>query len=797
MIVTLKNFANDVLGEDSWKINNILQSPKSINAISPTQIYIEENAVEENKIKLFCNNYLTQDEIYRNLYTLTNNIQFFIEQNKEKLQEYSPKTNFDEVFIDICNKEDLNIELLFKNLGLIKMMFIRKLDKKELTIGCSQDEKYITPARNVKFYATYSHSKGHHLLSESIEFQVGKLKREKGAISITPKIEVDNNEIYISIVCSLTRFLTQKDKFKALKWTKARENSIVVFVNETYYHPSLTWERDIRLAERTIKNLKSHDSKYIIIKHLKENYNITIDTIRDSITAEEDVHPNILISYNHFMGRKPTMKKGISLIDKWDIVNSILDKIEGLSLVYTLPQVDFKTELKETAKNNLISSANLNSNNKILLERCIWRNPITNIDLFIIYRKEDYQESLYTATLQAIEDGVFEKDKELPQNSEGMYLLELSNKTLTLRVHDIEVDEALGARKVEGNDTETLKDRREKIERVLPKINNDSISIALMSVPQQGKIDAKQIIRNALDSMGIVNQNILPPEEKAMGQVNSNKIRTAIQDLLDDIGLANINQEIKEDEIIYTMYKANRIPLICRLDNHMAEINIPCINDKYYSLNEIVSILYKVNEKRLYIKKLIQKKLINEEYEKMEREANNKFLEDIKKENKKVICILENGEIKRDSMLHCLNGKIQADIREAVEYFITTDMLETVAIQVKNNSVTKPSVGAVYKLPFKNCFISMGSVLKAEKGARDESKFREWVNSKGKITYGFKKEYASRNAYEIRMNKDELRILKLIHNLRLAVTTDSHLNMTIGTKYIGGLSKNIKDFTEK
>ena len=379
----------------------------------------------------------------------------------------------------------------------------------------------------------------------------------------------------------------------------------------------------------------------------------------------------------------------------------------------------------------------------------------SNINLYIVH---DGENKIFDTVVDTIENGIFAANKGLQILEEGNYRLSVGDgKEVLLKVLNTQVKDVLSPKE----DKEETEDRLFKINK---EINFEGdFNIALVELENRNdSTDAKSILRNSLDKIGIINQFIEKKDEDI-----SHRVRAAVLDLLNDIGFGNANQAIKENQVIYTMHKIKDINIIARLDNESIEVYIPSVIEEFIHINKVYSYL---SEIRLH-------KSNNNEL------SLDTFIKLLNKEKREKIVILEEGEVKRNSILTSMDLESIERIKRNTDIYITTDLLNRDFIQTLDEDI---SLGkGVYK-SHNNVYISVGEKVQGNNSTVIASKVRAWINTNGGTSIGATTEYKNRIAFEIRSNKDDFDIIKLIHNLRLNVTTYKHLNRTIITDYITG-----------
>lgn len=141
--------------------------------------------------------------------------------------------------------------------------------------------------------------------------------------------------------------------------------------------------------------------------------------------------------------------------------------------------------------------------------------------------------------------------------------------------------------------------------------------------------------------------------------------------------------------------------------------------------------------------------------------------------------ILENGETQYNTITRNLDHNLIEKIKLYSKEYISTE----------DNKVTLGT--GIYKIK-NGVYISIGNKGQ-DKTTTEASKIRSWVNKFKRQSIGATISYKDRIAYEIRVhnNKANDDICKLMHKLRLSITTHSHLNRCITTDYIRGLAKHL------
>lgn len=751
IITLIKAYANEVLQKE-WMADSVLKLPYSVNATNPASLLLKEDGYENGFVEFYCHESLSKVELDRIVYNLKSSIEEFIERHRKGLEEYDSKVNLDDITINFQSEAIVDTKFLSENLSLVKVLFLRKLSNKLIFIGTGEDDKYLLEGREVKFFPSYSRQAGHMLISEIIDINVSN-RIEKMAYYITPNVEVYDGEIYLYPLIGVKRLVSYK-RLNSIQYGTAESYSTLVFDGSAYYSPRIAYRQG---KESDIKELQVVYQDWRLYKYLEEFRGITFKEIKKHIEGADE--PNIYLVYSNKLGNKHKLGSGVPSCDKLDIFNYIKTNIDGLESIEPIEELKIKNRL----------GGGLTNTDKIALSNTMFRNNRTEIELLVI---QPTSSTLYQNTIDVIESGkLIEDNVDLTIFKRGVYFFKIGNKeNIQLLVRHVPSVAGLEI-KSEG---ETLKERLSKLLNDIGEISPTRITLALIDLENMGKYDAKLIIRNALDSYGIINQFI----DSKTG-INTNKIASGLRDLLNDIGLGNLNQSIGQNEVIYTLHKTSKINFICRLCNDTVEIKIPCVTDSYCYISDIYKVLP-------FVKDIVK------DLDDMDSLAIGTFLKDIKEENRDVIVILENGETQYNTILGSLNDENIKEIKLYTKEYITTDLLgHQEVIQISEN---KPTLGTgIYKIN-ENTYISIGDKGQ-DKTSIEASKIRTWTNKHDKMSIGATISYKDRVAYEIRIHNHKQKcaddICELIHKLRLSLTTHSHLNRCMSTDYILGLDKHL------
>jgi hypothetical protein len=750
IITLIKSYAIDILQKE-WMASNVLKLPYTLNAINPAALLLKEDGYEDGIVDFCCHASLSKNELDRMSYLLTNSIEDFIEKHRKGLEEYNPTINLENININPKLQGSVDIKFLNENLALVKILFMRELSKRPIFIGTSDDEKYIQEGREIKFYPAYNRQRGHMLISEIIDIDIsGKIERM--AYTITPNVEAKDGDIYIYPMIGIKRMVNRK-RFNSIQYGTANSYSTLVFDGKTYYFPRVAYRENKKTNNKEVQ-LISEDWR--LYTYLEEFKGITFNDIKEHI--EGDDKQNIYLTYSNKLGNKHNLNSGVPTCDKLDIYNHIKANMEGLETIAPIQELKMKRP-----------SGGLDNTDKIVLSKTIHRNDITDLELLVLHPPTS---TLYEETISVIEsEKLIKNNIGLTIDGDGLYSLETSdNKIINLTVKNIP---SIVGLEIKADD-ETVEERLEKLINDMGEKSPHKVTLTLIDLENMGKYDAKAIIRNTLDGHGIINQFI----EGNKG-INENKIASGLRDLLNDIGLGNLNQAIEENEVVYTLHKANKINFICRIDNNTVEIKVPMITEDYCHVTDIYPVLPFIKDK---IKDI----------ENIDSLAIAIFLQDIEQEKRDVIVILENGETQYNTIVKNLDQDIDTieKIKSHAKEYITTDLLgHQEVIQLKDGKVTLGT--GIYKIK-DGVYISIGDKGQ-DKTTTEASKIRRWSNSYGKVSIGATISYKDRIAYEIRIHKNEEAddMCELVHKLRLAMTMHSHLNRCITTDYILGFVKHL------
>lgn len=730
----IRDYAKDVLNKE-WMAGNVTRIPHVINSVNPVGLFMNSEGNDNDFIALYCNNTLKSEDIKKAMYIITNSIEEFITQHKEGIEEYTGASLDMEVSIDLKLQGNTDEKFLKNNISLIKALIIKAMCGKALNIGMQENDNYVTPAINVRLYPCYSKSDGHHLITDILEY-----KDYKYAIYISPQIELIDKDIYLFPNVGVKRFIRGIETKEAIKYSKANVNTILIHDGDHYHTPRVGFDKKA-------KEVKIISDDWKLFKFLEDN-GITFEQIKDSIENQEE-SDYIFLQYHPKLGRKSKIGSGLPAQDKLDIYNYINRVIPELEPINELEEIKYRNK-----------AGAINNSDKLILANTIYRNNVNYINLYVIH---DGKNKLFDTVVDTIENGLISSNKGLIKLDGYNYkILTNDRKEVLLNLIDTSV-----------KDTLSPKEDKEEVEDRLLKINKEinfkgDFSIALIELENRNEsTDAKNILRNSLDRIGIINQFIEKKDEQMC-----HRVRSAILDLLNDIGFGNANQTIKPNQVIYTMHKIKDTNIIARLDNETIEVCIPPLVEEFIHVSKVYSYLSEVNLYKSNNKNL----------------SLDKFIKLLKEEKREKIVILESGEVKKNSILHTVDLGWIEKIKENSDVYITTDLLNREFVQILDGDI---SLGkGLYKC-HDDTYISVGEKVQGNSSTVVASKVRAWTNTKGGTSVGATTEYKNRISFEIKTNKSDFEIIKLIHNLRLNVTTYKHLNRTIITDYIIGLEKHM------
>lgn len=730
----IRDYAKDVLNKE-WMAGNVTRIPHVINSINPVGLFMKSEGNDNDFIALYCNSTLKTEDIKKAMYIITNSIEEFITKHKEGIEEYIGGPLDIDVSMDLKLQGHTDEKFLKNNISLIKALIIKAMSGKTLNIGMQENDNYVTPAINVRLYPCYSKSDGHQLITDILEY-----KDYKYAIYISPQIEEIDNDIYLFPNVGVKRFIRGIETKEAIKYSKANANTILIYDGEYYYTPRVS-------VDKKTKEIKGVSDDWKLFKFL-EDKGITFEQIKDSIESKEE-SDYIFVQYHPKLSRKSKIGSGLPAQDKLDIYNYINRVIPELEPINELEEITYRNK-----------AGAINNSNKLILANTIYRNNANDINLYVIH---DGKNKLFDNVVDIIERGLISGNKGLVKLEGYNYkILTGDGKEALLKLIDTHVKDTLSPKE----DNEEADDRLLKINKEID--FEGDFNIALIELENRDEsTDAKNILRDSLDRMGIINQFIEKKDEEMC-----HRVRSAILDLLNDIGFGNANQKIKPNQVIYTMYKIKDKNIIARLDNENIEVCIPLLVEEFIYISKVYRYLNEVN---LYKSNNMELSL-------------DKFIKLLRDEKREKIVILESGEVKKNSILHTVDLEWIEKIKANSDVYITTDLLNREFVQILDGDI---SLGkGLYKC-HDDTYISVGEKVQGNSSTVVASKVRAWTNTRGGTSVGATTEYKNRIAFEIKTNKSDFEIIKLIHNLRLNVTTYKHLNRTIITDYIMGLEKHL------
>lgn len=730
----IRSYAKDVLNKE-WLAGNVTRIPHVVNSVNPVGLFMKSEGNDEDFIALYCNSTLKPEEVNRAMYIITNSIEEFIIQHKDGIEDYTSCSVDLDISIDLTLEGHTDGKFFKENKALIKALILKAMAGRELNIGMQDHDSYITPYVNVKLYPCYSKSDGHHLITDIIAY-----KDYKYAIYIYPQIEVIGEEIYLFPNVGVKRFIKGIETKEAIKYSKASKNTILIHDGEYYHTPRVSFDKknqEIKIASEDWKLFKFLEDKGITFKQIK-----------DYVEGQEESN-YIFVQYHQKLGRKSKIGSGLPSQDKLDIYNYINEVIPELEPINELEEIKYKNK-----------AGAINNSGKLILANSIYRNDLKNINLYIVY---DGENKIFDTVVEIIENSIIAGNKGLVKLGGYSYRLLIGDgKEVILKLIDTHAKYTLSPK----SDKEEVEERLLKINKEIKFVGE--FNLALVELENRNdSTDAKNILRNSLDKIGIVNQFIEKNDEEI-----THRVRAGILDLLNDIGFGNANQLIKENQVIYTMHRIKDINIIARLDNESIEVYIPEVVEEFIHISKVYS----------YLSELSLHKSNNNEL------SLNTFIKLLEGEQREKIVVLEEGEVKKNSILTFIDSDSIERIKEKSDIYITTDLLNREFIQILDNDI---SLGKGLYKSHDNVYISVGEKVQGNNSTVVASKVRAWTNTKGGTSVGATTEYKNRIAFEIKSNKNDFEIIKLIHNLRLNSTTYKHLNRTIITDYITGLEKHI------
>ena len=151
----------------------------------------------------------------------------------------------------------------------------------------------------------------------------------------------------------------------------------------------------------------------------------------------------------------------------------------------------------------------------------------------------------------------YKKEPNIEKINNNQYSIKLYNKTIIFNIIEI-ISDKIAGRKISEN--ENYEDRKKIILNAMGQVKENSIaSVLIDDLRKSPKVDSKNIIRLALNSIGIVNQFIIDDvgaenkTDEDRDNAFDNKTRAAMLDLLNDIGFVNASGVI-ENKVIYSFW---------------------------------------------------------------------------------------------------------------------------------------------------------------------------------------------------------------------------------------------------
>lgn len=367
---------------------------------------------------------------------------------------------------------------------------------------------------------------------------------------------------------------------------------------------------------------------------------------------------------------------------------------------------------------------------------------------------------------------------------EATYLLHLQNKDMSLNIVEI-MDKDITSRKKSEN--ETAIDRANIIKHNLGEFEDNSIVLVELERRNE-RIDAKGILRDALNKLGVVNQFIIP-----VGSTSkmNNKTRASLLDLFNDFGFTNANiklndkviysfgyidlnpdsNEIYEEKIIDEEIDKGKqvISFVIRMDDDTIEVRpvLEQYEGEWFHISEINNILYKIKKQRgtsLDISFMEDEEILEE-------------IRNIIDEDERDKIVIASHQLKIDEEL---TTKLFSTLKNAS--VVQTSISRTEVAQINNETDKAGILKCIYKINDSH-YRSVGEKVIGMKQNAKDFKFND-----------FTKEYKYRNLFDIKIvksNMDNDLLASIIHNLRNTMTTKVHLNTDILTEHIMSFEKHL------
>lgn len=780
-IVNIVKFISDFCAflEKPYLKNAILNLPMVINTINPGKMVMKEYGNGESFLELY---YASTSpclaDIDEAINLIKETIEDFITRRYDELVEFD-KEGILQQGIDYSFSLHHYCSLLElpNPKALIKAEFLKCIGNNPIFIGSSTSPQLVSAGKALKFFPLYSRGDGHKLVSEIIPYEDGK-HTHYYAYYIEPLIEGCNGGFTLSPVIGVKRFLHTKDADAALKYSTANENSIMIYTDDKLYSPCIS------------KSKKISPNDWRLGKLLEERYGITIEEINMALFPEksheyptsEVIYP-IFLQYHNKLGRNPKVKPGVPNNDKLDILKEIIERMHWGSLIQAIEEVSVKNSLLNKSSGVKIDNKSIN------LPTSIYRGIHNKITLHVIHddiltdKEEVWNCFEKLIDLFKIPNKLFvtKKQEHFKEITPSVYEITFADgNTITLKVVDCPSAAILQPKGTE----ETVSDRLTVIRNNMELANG--LNMVLVQLEnRKGSTDAKKLLREAFDSLGVINQFILPENPSI------DRLKSAIKDLFEVLGMGSLNQTLPEDTVVYTItmlygslgvYPHKVTPTIGKLDNISVEIAFPGVTE-FVTTTQVYP-----NLNTLPLKNTTS--FTDEDTV----TAIQCFLNILSNDPRHKIVVLEVGEELKKAILTKKDVSMLSRIKDVAETVVITDILDCECILLNNDCV---SYGKGLFKASATGYISIGDKIN-HKNSTDTSKLRKRIKASTAIVDEATTAFKDRKGYVIEVlqhNNDKLsqdELAKLIHNLRLLTTAEFMSNRTVLTNCIHRLSAHLQ-----
>ncbi len=745
--------------------------PKKISQLQPYQ-FISFN---ECKKKFYSLDIISEGEIIQIYNRFKRQIENFINTNVDVFKGIN--LEMDKLDFSINESKIVSLNDIDFNEELISIKILRDITTKEF----EYDNKII------KFLPCYNVTTGIEIISELIEDNKLEDIIRRYSFVIQPNIVEYRNKKYFEPKIVLRRFISSILAENSLGTQFRSESNRDIELNRTIFIRGNDKFITVRIAKK--KELEENEpikirkyyKDYFIFEEVKENMDIEIKDINSALFAEV-ANPNILIAYHTSMKNVDTeIGVGFHSNDKILIKDYIASCCESLKLIEPLKCV----VADKKYFNKIIGSAT--SECKLNLTKVLVKNSFDELNLYI-FRTSNSKFKLENYVRRFIENPLKseKEDPNVKKISDDKYIIKFNNKSIVFNIIEI-INDIIAGRKISEN--ESYEDRKKSILNVIGEVKENSVAIVLVDDLRKTKVDSKNIIRLALNSIGIVNQFIIDDvetrnkTEEARDNEFDSKTRKSMLDLLNDIGFVNGLSEIK-DKVMYSFWtyiigkgenEYKYIPFIIRIDSKIIEFMTLEGNESYewiplIKANSVLSNLGSWLNSSGSIDEVSQDVVIDEIIQEINGDERDKIII-ISHENN-----FDNNLFK-DKFKEFINASV-----------VMTSISNTEVIQYHKLEGNTGITSCIYKIE-DNYYRSHGQKLIGMKQHSDLYK-KDYL----------KKEYKHRNLLDIKILKSNMNndiLAEIIHRLRLTLTSNIHSNKDMITEHLTSFKKHIEGSMSK